>query len=253
MAISVDTVYQRVLAILNKEQRGYLTPVEFNLLANQAQMSIFEQYFIDISQFSRVPGNSTEYSDPLESLYEKIAFFEKSATALFDYSSEEFYLPDDTYKMGELIFTPNGKNPAIAQIVRRKDYLMLTSSKLLKPTDENPIAYISVDNNNAYRTKIKVHGDDVGSSTSQQMTAGTNDELEVNYIKSPTPAVWGYSVVLGEALYNQNISINFQIHPTDETKLVMKVLELAGLVIQDIGTYQVADKEDKQKIQQEKS
>ena len=33
MAVNVDTVYQRVLSILNKEQRGYLTPQEFNLLA----------------------------------------------------------------------------------------------------------------------------------------------------------------------------------------------------------------------------
>ncbi len=253
MAISVDTVYQRVLAILNKEQRGYLTPVEFNLLANQAQMSIFEQYFNDISQFSRVPGNSTEYSDPLENLYEKIAFFEKSQIASFNHTDQEFYLPTDVYKMGELVFTPNGKNPVIVQIVRRKDYLMLTSSKLLKPTDENPIAYISINDSDLYRPRIKVHGDDVGSSDYQQIAAGTNDVLEINYIKAPGPAVWGYGVVLGEALYNQSMSTDFQIHSTDETKLVMKVLELAGLVIQDIGTYQVADKEDKQKIQQEKS
>ena len=41
MAVSIDTVYQRVLAIANKEQRGYLTPQEFNLLCNQAQMDIF--------------------------------------------------------------------------------------------------------------------------------------------------------------------------------------------------------------------
>jgi len=46
MAVSIDTVYQRVLAIANKEQRGYVTPQEFNILANQAQMSIFEQYFM---------------------------------------------------------------------------------------------------------------------------------------------------------------------------------------------------------------
>ena len=63
MAVSVDTVYQRVLAILNKEQRGYLTPAEYNLFANQAQLDIFEQYFYDLNQFSRLPGNSTEYSD----------------------------------------------------------------------------------------------------------------------------------------------------------------------------------------------
>ena len=68
MAISINTVYQRVLAILNKEQRGYLTPVEFNLFANQAQLDIFEQYFYDLNQFSRLPGNSTEYSDMVLSL-----------------------------------------------------------------------------------------------------------------------------------------------------------------------------------------
>ena len=53
MAVSVDTVYQRVLALANKEQRGYITPQEYNLFANQAQMDIFEQYFYDVEQFER--------------------------------------------------------------------------------------------------------------------------------------------------------------------------------------------------------
>ena len=43
--VNIDTVYQRVLAIANKEQRGYITPLEYNLLANQAQLDVFEQYF----------------------------------------------------------------------------------------------------------------------------------------------------------------------------------------------------------------
>ena len=42
--INVDIVYQKVLALANKEQRGYITPQDFNLFANQAQMEIFEQY-----------------------------------------------------------------------------------------------------------------------------------------------------------------------------------------------------------------
>jgi len=78
MAVSVDTVYQRVLAIANKEQRGYITPQEFNLLANQAQMEIFEQYFYDINQFERVRPNNTEYSNPLHILEEKISLFKVS-------------------------------------------------------------------------------------------------------------------------------------------------------------------------------
>jgi len=78
MAVSVDTVYQRVLAIANKEQRGYITPQEFNLLANQAQMEIFEQYFYDINQFEKVRGNSTEYSDMVNLLEEKLSIFKAS-------------------------------------------------------------------------------------------------------------------------------------------------------------------------------
>ena len=78
MAVNVDTVYQRVLAISNKEQRGYITPQEFNLLANQAQMEIFEQYFYDINQFERVRPNDTEYSNPLHILEEKISLFKVS-------------------------------------------------------------------------------------------------------------------------------------------------------------------------------
>ncbi len=82
MAVSIDTVYQRVLALANKEQRGYITPLEFNLLANQAQMEIFEQYFYDINLYNRAPANSTEYADMLHILEEKIAPFKINDTAL---------------------------------------------------------------------------------------------------------------------------------------------------------------------------
>ena len=70
MAISIDRVYQKVLALANKEQRGYITPQEFNLFAHHAQMEIFEQYFYDLNQFQRLPGNSQAYSDIVTNLEE---------------------------------------------------------------------------------------------------------------------------------------------------------------------------------------
>ena len=54
MPVSVDTVYQRVLALANKEQRGYITPQEFNIFANQAQFEIFEHYFLTDPQYVKV-------------------------------------------------------------------------------------------------------------------------------------------------------------------------------------------------------
>ena len=77
MAVSIDTVYQRVLALANKEQRGYITPQEFNLFANQAQMEIFEQYFYDLDKASKKPGNNINYSDTSTMLDEKMKNFEE--------------------------------------------------------------------------------------------------------------------------------------------------------------------------------
>ena len=77
MAVSIDRVYQKVLALANKEQRGYITPQEFNLFADHAQMEIFEQYFYDLDQFSRVPGNNQSHVDKIKSLKDKIDKFQK--------------------------------------------------------------------------------------------------------------------------------------------------------------------------------
>ena len=73
MAVNIDNVYQQVLAVANKEQRGYITPQEFNLLARKAQLDIFEQLFYDYKTFVRIPGNNSKSADDLEMLRDKIA------------------------------------------------------------------------------------------------------------------------------------------------------------------------------------
>ena len=75
MAINVNTVYQTVLLILNKEQRGYMTPTEFNSIGTQVQLEIFEKYFEDLNQQIRVPQTDTDYADRVANLDEKIAEF----------------------------------------------------------------------------------------------------------------------------------------------------------------------------------
>ena len=79
MAVSVDTVYQRVLALANKEQRGYITPQEFNLLANQAQVSIFESYFYSKNLRERKEddtGGIVDETDISELISRKLAPFQ---------------------------------------------------------------------------------------------------------------------------------------------------------------------------------
>ena len=86
MAINVNEVYQTVLLILNKEQRGYITPNEFNKLATQVQQEIFEQYFEDLNQYLRQPGYQDEYADRVDNIEEKIALFK---TTIFSFPEED--------------------------------------------------------------------------------------------------------------------------------------------------------------------
>ena len=83
MAINVDQVYKTVLLIINKEQRGYLTPNEFNKLATQVQLDIVDTYFETINQQLRVPQNESEYGNRYKSVQEKLDVFKTIGTCAY--------------------------------------------------------------------------------------------------------------------------------------------------------------------------
>ena len=234
MSVSVDTVYQRVLSILNKEQRGYVTPQEFNLFANQAQMDLFEQYFYDINQFGRMHGNDTEFSDMLNILNEKINIFEVTAAMTYSTSPAPainyWSPPADLYRIGTLIY-----NNTEVERINQKEFLYINQAPLTKPTDVRPV-FVASDNG------YKVYG-------TIELTAG----VTCNYIKRPAQVVWNYTTSGGVALYNSTTSVDFPLHASEETELVMKILELAGISTRELQVYQIAAQEEARNTQQEKS
>ena len=94
MAINVNTVYQTVLLILNKEQRGYMTPLEFNKIGTQTQLEIFETYFESLNQQIRIPQTNVDYADRVLNLDEKISIFKTSGTPT--YTAPSFSLPSES-------------------------------------------------------------------------------------------------------------------------------------------------------------
>ena len=243
MAISVDSVYQRVLGILNKEQRGYVTAQEFNLFANQAQEDLFEQYFYDINQFGRIPGNSTEYSDMLTLLNEKINIFESVAQPT---RSGLFFEPAaDQYRLGSVVyknkttdsFGVSTTESIEAERINANEFLYINSSPLTKPKNVRPVFVSNT-------SGIRVYGN-------SEIIDPT--EVEFQYIKKPATVQWAYQIVFQEPLYDAANSVNFELHPSEETELVIKILEFAGILIKDLSLYQVMNQEENETIQQEKS
>jgi hypothetical protein len=235
MAISIDTVYQRVLALANKEQRGYITPQEFNLFANQAQMDIFEQYFYDINQFNRAPGNDTEYSNMLDLLNEKIAVFQKYMQDVTVTGARVGTIPSDVYRLGTVMYV-GSTYPVEIDEVRHNEVLDLEKSPLTRATLTRPY-YIRLT-----KSTIELYPSTLASSSS----------VRCNYVDKPIKASWAYTVVNGEALYNSTSAVDFELHDSEETELVLKILELSGISIEDPQLYQLAAQEEGKRLQQEK-
>ena len=233
--ISIDTVYQKVLAVANKEQRGYITPQEFNLFADKAQKEIVDQYFYDINQFGRLHGNDTEYADMLDLLSEKISVLEVRdmgvtvpATGILTYQNLRF----PVYRLGSIMM-PNGTK---IQEVNNNEFYNLRSSPLMRPSLTSPSGPVFVNRFDG----LNIDPPNVGT-------------VDVSYIKLYKPQ-WGYVVVNEKALFDPDPAktTNFDLHPVEESELVNRILMLAGITLEKPGLTQVAASLEAAKIQQEK-
>ena len=243
MAVSIDTVYQRVLTIANKEQRGYITPQEFNLLANQAQMEIFEQYFHDINQFGKVLGNDTEYSDMVDGVNEKLKPFQQWQTAMSVSGSSIGTISTDAYKLGRVFYNAASATGSTASTflleieeIEPGQLAQMELSPLTRATIEAPYF--------VRKTTTLINLYPVASFAS----AST---VKYNYVKSPLNVSWAYTIVNEQALYNSTNSVDFELAESEESKLVIKILELAGIVIKDPQLTQQATAEETETLQQE--
>jgi len=248
--ISVDTIYQRVLAVANKEQRGYITPQEFNLFANQAQMDIFDQYFYDVDKFSRVHGNETEASDMLDLLNEKIDIFEvKNVVVTGGISLPSPPAFPEIYILGNIMFGTAAGNLFEVERVSEKELMIAMQSPLTQPRNERPI-YVR-QGQGVGGNLIRVWGHDPLTGAPSQIVAPAS--IICNYTRRPVNGNWNFVVVNGYAQYNAASSTDFELHPSEENNLVYKILELAGIVMKDANLYQIASQEEIKDIQQEKS
>ena len=242
--ISIDTVYQRVLAITNKEQRGYVTPLEFNLIANQAQLLIFEQYFYDLDKAKKDANDDSSFSDMVELIKNKLAPF----TSIEDVIGGTTF--PENYRTGKIFY--NGYEVKHAQLADIRN--TLDSTFHAYALSKNPLY-----------TESTITGEDIHVFDAQGIvSSGVTVEIigriggrvggEGSVLPGKFPSVeWGYDVIAGRALYNAGRSTNFTLHSSEETELVYKILELAGVIVNKPGLMQIGDQEDIKKIQQEKA
>ena len=240
MAVNIDRVYQKVLALANKEQRGYITPQEFNLFADHAQMEIFEQYFYDSNQFKRRPGNNSEYHDMVELIDEKLRAFRHVAAVSQGYISDDFYKIGSVFRL-HLGDSTLGKytQSVIVEQLKLEDFIESEQSPLTKSSHDRPVYYHT---GSGFRFVPTI--------------APTGTEYRIDHIRKPIPPNWTYVIdpTTKNALYNPSASDHqdFELHISEEPKLVIKILQLAGVNMKDYNLVQVAGQKELSVKQQEK-
>ena len=146
------------------------------------------------------------------------------------YANNHWSAPNDLYRIGTLIYD----NKEVERI-NKNEFLYINASPLTKPSNVRPVFVAS-------SSGYKVYGD-------AELITG----VTCNYIKRPATVEWAGQLVDGTKLQNSAASVDFELHPSEETELVIKILELAGISTRELQVYQIAAQEEMRNTQQEKS
>jgi len=241
MAINVDTVYKTVLSILNKEQRGYMTPDEFNKVATQVQLEIFESYFDDLNQQLRVQQSNTEYADRQKNIDNMISIFKTFGNCPF--SVDHFEVPTNLHKLGTVIY----KDEIEVERVQKDQLLYLNLSPLTKPSKQFPVylyenATLGTIGTTPTLPRIYVYPKDITG----------NNIISVSYIRKPNDVIWAYTGLggapwtSGPYIYYPANSIQFDLDASEQTNVIIKILLYAGVIIRDPEIVQVAAQKSQQ-------
>ena len=217
MAVSVDTVYQKVLAIANKEQRGYITPQEFNLFANKAQKELYENYFHNLKMAERKPKNQMDFADEVEMIEEKL---------------QPFYVDTTVATATALLTLPTVHK--LINITRGGNEVTELNLREITYTENNPLTAATVTRSTFVReeaNQVRIYPAPTGSTN-----------FDISYYKTPANPNWTYIVVNEKALYNASATDaqNFELHPSEEENLVTRILQLAGVVMKQPDIQQAA-------------
>lgn len=222
----INNVRNTVLFMLNKENRGYITPSEFNQFADLAQMSIFEDDFHAYAkaiskQNARLYNN--EYSDIPKHLRERIDLLTEEENLTYDATTLTWSNTNPSfYRLINLDYSGID-----IEEVSKLEINKLLKNNLIKPTEDYPV-YVKLGD------KFKIYPDlssyDVGSL----------------FVKRPSVPKWTYVDVQGNPLFNPSAVDyqDFEIHPSCETELIIKILSYCGMSIREAEVVQASQNMD---------
>lgn len=222
----LDTIYKILLTIINKENNGYVSPTEYNLLAINVQNEIYREYFEDNNR-----DKNRENKGLTNKGYANLDFNSRQRLQQFaevdtlSISTDKFNLPSDLYYIEEDGITSGDSetNPAcVIEEVERRQIGYLNKS-IARPTSLYPV----YEKYNGYIVVSPV----------------TIEEIKLRYLRTPKEPKWTYMMVNNQPLYNPADSDfqDFELHESEFTNIVLKMLSYFGINLREAEVVQIAE------------
>ena len=223
----IDLVYKTVQTIINKDNNGYVSPTEFNLLANNIQEAIFRNYFEDENR-----DKTKENRGFTNKGYANLDFVERqrivqfAATVDLTKVSGKFTLPtglrfieDD----GITILNSEDEETSVIEEVERNVFGYLNRSKS-KPTTTYPVY------------------EHVGNTLTVLPT--TVSDIRVRYLRDPKMPNWTYVMVGGKELFDpsNNSYQDFELHESEFSNIVLRMLSFFSINLREQEVIEIAER-----------
>ena len=254
MAISVDKVYRKVLAILNKEARGFLTPDEFNKIGSQVQLDLLDKAFHDYTRAvakESIGRGGQGYADIPKKIQDRIDPFYATGTVTLTNGTGALptvtvnnYTRSNVYNIIRVYSEDTCYTPSVFTDVERVEKAKLSfllSSPLTTPSTTFPIYYISGSNISVNPTSISSVGMDYIAIPADPIWAYTTDSY----------GSYTYSTAPGSTVTPTTGKVDFELHSSSEVDLILGILRYSGVIIKDPTIVQTIGQETATKVQQE--
>lgn len=244
---SVYEVYNIVKDLLNKDERGMITPAQFNSFASVAQTKVFNSLFLEFQDNKRYAIRNVAAGrdkNRVKQLQEDLAVFSKSSTLSSPSSAlGTFTKPDDIARIISMTtsgdwFLDQTTSNRIQVVYDEEKIDMILQSTLSVPTEESPVALVSSDIQ-VFPTSIR--------------------KIKLRYYKQPegvTPAgvktaalpKFGYTVGSnGEEVFDVATTIDFELPDHYVADLVVEIAKMIGINMRQADVYQYATGEEQKK------
>ncbi len=225
--VSVDTVYKTLLTILNKENQGYVSPSEFNLIANNAQLEIFRQYFEDYNRDKNKENRgltSGGYANLASQDGQRISKFRSNI--VLTQVNGVFELPADLYLIDD-------------------DGICTTEGKVIDKVDSNVSKYLNC--SEASPTETYPIYEHIGNNI--KVSPSTITEIDMSYIRTPKSPKWTYVVINNKEMYDPTSSSfqDFELHESEFSNIIHKMLSYFGMNLRESEVIQYAESLKQQK------